>query len=577
VDAPSGRRLTPWWLRWPGWWEQQQAQVRHRWGPGDGFVLHDATHEAAWVGRIPNPTAPEGAPVAAVIQWGPATPFFAPRVFFPECMSAVHQLQDGSLCLLPPIDPENGWEGPLDVSFWMERAEDWLCRFNEESWALPPAVWALTRPLQPAYRYRQVLAETRVIALPPSWADPKPGCGRVAIALPKGPGLGAVVGWDDGRGATERWDAGRRLVRDPAEVIEGIWARFAPANAATPHSFRTPSFQHRFERLLRDGWKGAAEAGADRVTLFSVPLDFGHGPSKGWLYRRHAPPGILEGGAPLERLLALAGFPTDTGTGIALHPEALDARRKAGRSDKMHEAIGKTQVVIAGLGSLGSEIAHLLAQEGVRAFYLVDGDLLMPGNEARHRAGLADSGRAKVSVVADLIRQVQPEASILTHQGWVDELAPTLQKSTKDWSALIVGATGDEATEHFLGDMARGLDVPCVHAWLELDGKVLRAARYLPGLDPTISAAANLEATPRLERPSDATGPRICADTVLPGSALSIHAAANFVVRVVLDVIAGAWSNENHWLFAPGGLDLTGGPAELKRPYGVLGVELPAP
>lgn len=512
----------------------------------------------------------------AAIHWGPATPFFAPRIFFPECTSAVHQLRDGSLCLLPPVDPEAGWEGVVDIEFWMDRAVDWFRRFIEEGWALPPEMWLLTRALQPDYRYRQVLPETRVVALPPSWAIPETGCGRIAVAVPDGPGLGAVVEWDDGRGAVERWEPGLRLVRAPMEVLEGVWARFSSGNPADPFSFRTPSIRNRFDRLLRNGWKTAAETGADRVTLFSAPIDFGHGPSQGWVYQRHAPPGVVQNGNPFLQLLGLVGLTKDKGSGVALHPEALDTRRRAGRSDSMHEAIGKTQVVLAGLGSLGSEIAHLLAQEGVRAFYLVDGDLLMPGNEARHRAGLVHAGRAKVSVVADLIREVQPEATILTHQGWIDELAPTLQKSTEDWSALVIGATGDEATEHFLGDLARGLDVPCVHAWLELDGKMLRAMRYLPGLDPTISDVSNMQSTPRVKAAPDAGGPRICADTVLPGSALNIHAAANFVVRVVLDVISGNWSNENHWLFSPGGLDHADAPAELAHPYGVLGVELGA-
>jgi molybdopterin/thiamine biosynthesis adenylyltransferase len=318
-----------------------------------------------------------------------------------------------------------------------------------------------------------------------------------------------------------------------------------------------------------------AQTGDERVALFCNPIDFGHGETTSWNFIRFAAPGSTDHPSPIAQVSAWHGVQQEVGVGVPLRQSLLDKRRRAGRSDAMHDKISRTQVILVGLGSLGSEVAHLLAQEGIQAFYLVDGDLLLPGNEARHRAGLVHAGRAKVKVVEDLIREIQPEATVIAHQGWIDEVATQLQKTTEGWDVLIVGATGDEATEHFLGDLARDLDVPCVHGWLELDGTVLRAMRYLPGFDPSISKVQGLPETPRLEASDDANGPRICADTVLPGSALNIHASANFLVRVALDIITEEWSNENHWLFAPGGTKAPGAPDTLRRPYGTIAVELP--
>ena len=106
------RTLSPWWERWPGWWADQQRQVRRRWGKGTGFTLESAGHHATWTGEI---RLQDGSREAAQVIWGPATPFFAPRIVFPGCLSAFHQLNDGSVCLLSPVDPVNGWEGVIDI------------------------------------------------------------------------------------------------------------------------------------------------------------------------------------------------------------------------------------------------------------------------------------------------------------------------------------------------------------------------------------------------------------------------------------------------------------------------------
>ncbi len=570
-----GERLQPWWDRWPGWWEEQKAQLRHRWGPGFGFEIDDRLHRVAWRGHLGHPVdGTTEVPVA--IHWGPGTPFFPPRFFFVGLTSAVHQLSDGSLCLLPPSDPIEGWEGLLDITHWMERAEEWLRRYFDEQWALPPMVWAITSLRLPGYRYRQLVPERRLIALPPSWADMAPGFGRVAVALPSDGGLGAVVSWGDEQGRRVDWVVGQQLMRGRAEaVVEGIWARFSGDPRAGVQYFTAPSMNRRFTRLSEKEVERGLRDRASTVELFAYELDLHGGPGLTWGFALKAAPGPSESRSLLAQILSWGGAELERGHGFPLEQSLLDKRRRAGRSDAMHDKISRTQVILVGLGSLGSEVAHLLAQEGIQAFYLVDGDLLLPGNEARHRAGLVHAGRAKVKVVEDLIREIQPEATVIAHQGWIDEVATQLQKTTEGWDVLIVGATGDEATEHFLGDLARDLDVPCVHGWLELDGTVLRAMRYLPGFDPSISKVQGLPETPRLEASGDADGPRICADTVLPGSALNIHASANFLVRVALDIITEEWSNENHWLFAPGGTKAPGAPDTLRRPYGTIAVELP--
>lgn len=573
----------PWWERWPAWWRHQQRAVEARWGTGTGFHYDEAQHVVVWKGsakvQVPgDKRRRRKRKVQAAIMWGPGTPFLPPRLYFPDCTSAVHQLNDGSLCLLPPVDPVNGWEGPVDIGFWMDRAEDWLVQYHQEGWRVAPELWPFIRMSMPGYRYRQDLPATQVVVLPGNWRDRPPGCGSMKVLLSTTErSVGALVAWEDGPGGWERWEAGRALVRGEHEEVAGTWVRLDRLPLTPLHwGFDDPALQARYTKLFGQEWHQSAISGLDRVALVSVRVDDTDGGFSPWMFHRYAPPGLVPGADPLTQMMALTGLPKQDGVGLPLHQDDLDLRRRASRSSGMHETITSTQLVIVGLGSLGSEVAHLLAQEGVRHFFLVDGDLLLPGNVARHRAGLSHAGQPKVDSVAQLIKQIQPDATVEVTTKWFDELVPTLANGEGQGPApLFVGVSGDEATEHLLGDIARELSVPCIHAWLEIDGTVLRATRFIPDQDPTLSKAADDPEAPRLISPDNPEGPRICADAVLPGSALNIHAAANFVVRLVLDVIGGASAPENHWLFAPAGIpgDVDA-PEVLRRPYGVLSARL---
>ena len=76
------------------------------------------------------------------------------------------------------------------------------------------------------------------------------------------------------------------------------------------------------------------------------------------------------------------------------------------------DALQKKTVLIIGLGSVGSVVACDLARSGVGRFILADKERLEWGNVVRHAAGLSDVGRLKTRIVADLIRDRNPNAEI---------------------------------------------------------------------------------------------------------------------------------------------------------------------
>ncbi len=567
-------RLRPWWERHTGWWEEQRRALELEWGRGRGFAVDEEAHTIRWEGSVRVQIKGRRKKVPVTIQWGPATPQFPPSISSSRCHSVVHQHNEGSMCLLPPVDPVLGWEGPLDIGYWLGKAEEWLQRFFAEDWGIPKDTWDSLRPSLPGYRYRRSLSPTQIVALPAEWRDLGVGCGRVRVRLPaNGKGIGAVIAWEDNDGRWTEWPPSEHLVPGLVDEVEGIWFRAdrVPTNLEEGW-FSDLAMNQRHTAIDIAGWARAAKQERDRVQLISYPQEAGEHAPGVWLYNRRMRPGLVLEPDPALQVLGLIGLPKDGGIGVPLHDRLLDARRRAGRAEVMHEAISQVRVVIVGLGSLGSEVAHLLAQEGVRSFTLIDGDIFLPGNESRHRAGLTQAGRSKVEIMAGMIRGIQPEADVEVVQEWLDDHAPSFVVAGQP--TLVVGASGDEATEHFLADLCHELEVPVVHAWVEVDGQVVRVCRAIPDLDPTLSEVSMLEATPRVAMLQQETGPTECAEAVLPGSALNMHAAANFVVRVALDVITGRITDANHWLFAPEGLEDADQELGLGAPYSVYSTRL---
>jgi molybdopterin/thiamine biosynthesis adenylyltransferase len=101
-----------------------------------------------------------------------------------------------------------------------------------------------------------------------------------------------------------------------------------------------------------------------------------------------------------------------------LQNAAVDARfdrqvRAFGRDGQ--NRISATRVAIIGLGGTGSVVAQQLAHLGVQRFLLIDPDHLEETNLNRVVGSQkSDVGRPKVEIAADLIRSVNPMASVAT-------------------------------------------------------------------------------------------------------------------------------------------------------------------
>ena len=77
------------------------------------------------------------------------------------------------------------------------------------------------------------------------------------------------------------------------------------------------------------------------------------------------------------------------------------------------ERLGRANVLILGVGGVGSYAAEAVARAGVGRITVMDGDVVMPSNLNRQLVALKSTlGRNKAEVMAERIRDIDPETEV---------------------------------------------------------------------------------------------------------------------------------------------------------------------
>ena len=500
------------------------------------------------------------------------------------------------MCLSPPRRLDKGYCGVEEISFWLGQAVKWFEGYAAGDWAISELEWGLTAPLLPGPGYRVNWRPSLLIGLPPQFRTGLPGrFGLLRAAIPeKKLGLGVVTHWASGDGSLNSSGlSAEELIEEPYIRYDGVWLcpdeppDFRLLMTGKQGLFRDRELNREFHKVVGRLERLARRKSRPLLKALGCDAQWGES-SRIWSFstRDYASYDLAKQ-AMQQPVPDIAGFVRHMTTGLTnglttwsgtvLDGRALEARRRAGRPNELHKKLSNSNVMLVGLGSLGSEVAHVLAQEGVEQFFLADGDTLFPGNVARHRATLSEVGLSKGEAVAKHLRRINPQASVHVQNKWFEELIPELQLLSSTRKTVVVGLTGDEGSEYALSDFCTRLGLPCFHAWIELDGRVLRLFRAVKPADPTLlEVAKDPSRIPSLSQPMASPSaverpPEQCAEVILPGSASDIHAAANFVARSVLDVLMERDGAHNHWLFSPGGVferELNV-PEALRARYGV--------
>ncbi len=144
---------------------------------------------------------------------------------------------------------------------------------------------------------------------------------------------------------------------------------------------------------------------------------------------------------------------------------------------------------IVGLGSVGSKIAMSLARMGVRKFYLIDHDVLLPENLQRHSLDWQGVLQHKVDALKTAIDRVAAGTQIdvcrlhITGQESNASVAGAMSRLAS--CDMLIDATANQSVFNVLAAIARTAGRPMV--WMEVFGGGIGGlvARSRPGTDPT--------------------------------------------------------------------------------------------
>lgn len=100
--------------------------------------------------------------------------------------------------------------------------------------------------------------------------------------------------------------------------------------------------------------------------------------------------------------------------GVMPSSDELEALMTARHSPKLHHRFKKTEVAIAGLGGLGSNIAIMLARSGVGRLMLIDFDTVEPSNLNRQQYFISQLGMYKTDALKQTLEQINPYIQVDT-------------------------------------------------------------------------------------------------------------------------------------------------------------------
>lgn len=548
--------IAPWWQRgWQDWWANQKTTLAVE-DPDGRLTYDESRHEARWRGRI----AATSGRWMIEIRWGAGTPYFPPLVYPDGQYSSQHQLRDGSLCLAPPSFTE-----VVEVAEWLKQTRSWIDRYVGEAWGVTREEWLGISLFRPDPGYRLHARPHSYILMPFRW-NPTAERGEFSVSLPRaGKGLGVLRRWrPDGQRAWEEWDQGNPYVPSEVDEVRGHW--YLTSSSKDFQKFE--SYQRSF-------------MSRNRSSLIAFPIIHDQGMVR-WQFALYEPSKFLQMKRKLQQ--SRRGAPPTTWVGeflslilshtiiegLPMQSDALTMRTRVSRSETADDRIRNGCVVLVGQGALGSEVAHLLAKEQVGRFVLIDDDLLLPGNVARHRLDLNSVGGNKAEQMKLHIMRNHPAAEVSVVPAMLDEALPDIDFPQ---DAIVIGVTGHIPSERVLSAISAQRQAPCLHAWMECGGRILRLLRAVPGRDPSLTEIAELPPLPDSQLKPQ---PEECAGVVLAGSASNIHAAANLVARTALDLLCCRFIPENHILFSPDGFDEPGDelPAALRQRYGMSACKL---
>lgn len=183
------------------------------------------------------------------------------------------------------------------------------------------------------------------------------------------------------------------------------------------------------------------------------------------------------GGA--QGVLALRLGPGDPPSTVQAHLAApQDGPALTRRAHPEHDALATHRVTVVGVGAIGSVLADLLHRSGVGHLHLVDTDVVLPGNLARHLVGRDHVGIGKAQAVSNTLQAARPKSitELTTSTDRVSSLDAA--RSLLESCDVLVDASADSTASRLIAAAARAGVGRAVSVCVLADGYAVRVDHW---------------------------------------------------------------------------------------------------
>lgn len=455
----------------------------------------------AWQGKIHS--AFEGLTDAKSMDIGirAGWPFQSP-VLFIQGLATNHSMLGGYICLWHDDDDSLQW---MTLDGFYDRIEEWCSRTQ--------AGWRGDEGLQQdAYlNFQPKISQVATF----DWRALKISSGA----------------WGEAHGAiderTGRVDIKPGVGRHVSNRLKVLWFHAGSLDGPPPRSLS--EVKNHLSRSQRRGLERELDSQLRRrafITLFC--------------WERDGVPNILpiltrmDANKKVEGLVMVSGPNDEQNLILRAGPDAALLRER--------------KVTLFGAGALGGHVALLLAQSGVGVLDIVDADMLLPGNVARHIAGHQQVGFEKVQAVRSVVKDRAPWTKIQVHSE--SPMTPKEIRRRVANSDIAIDSTGNGAFAKELSFLAETDGKAIVSGALHRGGAVGRVRRYCASLgDQPIHQRHRMPEYPHIppgnesaEFSSPETG---CSAPVNNAPPASVAACASLIAQVAIDALIERFAHDD--------------------------------
>ena len=462
-------------------------------------------------------------------------PYRSPRVEFvePRIQRARHQSPTGAPCLFPPRE----WTRFTPASEVHRAVGRWLRGWMLGSYPRELAIYEL-----PEYYLYSPLS---ILTTPEAFGEfAGKTHGRFGLLRATGRDL-AVLKSVDGRRVADRLLEGLRFGTEVRQdVANGKWFRLKEEPPFVRFSSELAAVLARSGHQW-DAGRAPTENGFVGLVFEDSVLDEERLLILDFSAKKKAKPGPR-------------GWEVRSPWVYLVSPQELFRRLEGIHSvDALHES----NVVMLGLGAIGSVLALDLAREGVGGFVLCDPDRLRPGNVMRNALDLFSVGLYKGDATELAIGRINPYADTWTESDNLHEpgvLENLMREDSEPHGAdLVVSAIGEDTMEGLISEVAvRSGSAPVLFVRTLHDGDAVRVMLLRPGTDDACLECLRLHAEDGhadfIDAPDSELPPVFdagCATAAQPGAGLASRQAAVFGAKRAVALLLDEPVEHNHWVW----------------------------